>query len=167
MQARRDIPLQAGIFLNLQERISDPANGVEGYCWVTVNLPNEMSYHSHRSDEFVSFVIHTIKARNVIIGDRALHSLGAGCISPPVKNIDPRSKRENETPRGIGNYLGTTMGKRVTWRKDKELREEMPLINQNHSQEGMSVQWGRRMEFKVSLAWRVRILNHTYSSRLW
>lgn len=69
---------------------SDPQNGTEGYVWVTVVLPPDV-YSNNPSDiEVMVLALHELSKRNNTFDDRALHGLGAGCISIPVKGV-PRS----------------------------------------------------------------------------
>lgn len=94
MLETRDIPLQSGVFMNRRGFISDPQNGVKGYLWITVGLPPEMTRDSHSDDEIVSYMIHMIGARDFLIGDRALHCMGARCISLPVKGFHREEEDE-------------------------------------------------------------------------
>ncbi|CAI7602811.1 unnamed protein product [Penicillium palitans] len=54
-------------------------------CWVTAHLPEDMSCDGQSDEEIMNLVLCKIQIGNVIIGDRALHSLGCHCLSLPVK----------------------------------------------------------------------------------
>lgn len=80
-----DSRLQASVFMNGRGRIVDPHDDMPDCCWVTAHLPEDMSCDGQSDEEIMNLVLCKIQIGNVIIGDRALHSLGCHCLSLPVK----------------------------------------------------------------------------------
>lgn len=77
---------QASVFKDKSSRFhfKDPHNTQSGWRWATVSLPKHLDMSSS-GDKIMSHIHDSIRKRKVAVTDRAMHGVGARCISLPIK----------------------------------------------------------------------------------
>ncbi|KAJ5855795.1 uncharacterized protein N7529_009739 [Penicillium soppii] len=87
---------QPSVFIGANKRrIADPHHYFGKHCWVTVKLPEGMSYQSHTDSEVMSYVYMRIQNGQVFFDGEPQHSRGKKSISLPIRWDEPYPQDED------------------------------------------------------------------------
>lgn len=148
MSSPREPEYQASVFINsYRNRIPDPHHSLNEHCWVTVDLPEEMSCNSHTDNEVMCFVYQMINYGRVTMDAEPQHSRGMRCISLPIRLEKPYPQDESfiliQAKRLAAWWINQIRANRVTLDQRMVFDTPRPCRESGDSLFEVSKSWGK------------------------